>query len=169
MTMEEALEFFRAVPKLAEPLKLLCEIGLDYLTLGQPSPTLSGGEAQRLKLAAEFLKGKRGGSLFILDEPTTGLHIADIRKLLGLFHRLVERGDTVLVIEHNLDVIKEADWVIDLGPEGGEAGGRLLFSGPPEELLQKDTYTAKALREFLAGKADLERSVSVPGGTGPLT
>ncbi len=149
MTMEEALEFFRRVPKLAEPLKLLCEIGLDYLTLGQPSPTLSGGEAQRLKLAAEFIKGKKGGSLFILDEPTTGLHIADIRKLLALFHRLVERGDTVLVIEHNLDVIKEADWIIDLGPEGGDQGGEVLVSGPPEELLKQDTYTAKALREFI--------------------
>ena len=150
MTMEEARDFFRAVPGLYEPLNLLCEIGLDYLTLGQPSPTLSGGEAQRIKLAAEFIKGKRGGSLFILDEPTTGLHLADVAKLMRLFHALVERGDTVLVIEHNLDVIKEADWVIDLGPEGGEAGGEVLFSGPPEALLNEETHTARALKEFLA-------------------
>jgi len=149
MTMEEARDFFKNIPSLAEPLGLLCEIGLDYLTLGQPSPTLSGGEAQRLKLASEFVKGKRGGSLFILDEPTTGLHMADVKKLLKLFRFLVERGDTVLVIEHNLDVVKEADWIIDLGPEGGDHGGELLFSGPPKALLAQKTYTSQALKKFL--------------------
>ncbi len=149
MTMAEAKDFFAQVPSLAEPLGVLCDLGLDYLTLGQPSPTLSGGEAQRIKLAAEFIKGKRGGTLFILDEPTTGLHMADVAKLLKLLHNLVDRGDTVVVIEHNLDVIKEADWIIDLGPEGGEKGGELIFQGPPHELLKVDTYTAQALREFL--------------------
>ncbi len=152
MTMAEAREFFKRVPSLFEPLDLLCRLGLDYPTLGQPSPTLSGGEAQRLKLAAEFIKGKRGGTLFILDEPTTGLHLADVAKLLNIFHALVERGDTVVVIEHHLDVIKEADWIIDLGPEGGEKGGEVLFQGPPEELLQTNTYTAQALRDFLASE-----------------
>ncbi len=149
MTISEAKDFFARVSSLAEPLGLLCDLGLDYLTLGQPSPTLSGGEAQRVKLAAEFIKGKRGGTLFILDEPTTGLHIADVAKLLKLLHSLVDRGDTVVVIEHNLDVIKEADWIIDLGPEGGNKGGELLFQGPPDGLLKTNTNTAQALREFL--------------------
>ncbi|WP_457755993.1 excinuclease ABC subunit UvrA [Thermodesulfatator indicus] len=149
MTMAEAYEFFKAVPNLAEPLKTLCDLGLDYLTLGQPSPSLSGGEAQRLKLASEFIKGKRGGTLFILDEPSTGLHPADVKKLLNLFHGLIEKGHTVLVIEHNLEIIKEADWVIDLGPEGGPRGGRLLFSGPVKDLLKGNTHTAYALKEFL--------------------
>ncbi len=151
MTMAEAREFFKRVPSLFEPLDLLCRLGLDYLTLGQPSPTLSGGEAQRLKLAAEFIKGKRGGTLFILDEPTTGLHLTDVNKLLNLLRALVDRGDTVVVIEHHLDVIKEADWIIDLGPEGGERGGKVLFQGPPEGLLKTQTYTAQALKDFLKG------------------
>ncbi len=149
MTMAEAKEFFVRVPNLYEALKLLCDLGLDYLTLGQPSPTLSGGEAQRIKLASEFIKGRQGATLFILDEPTTGLHIADVAKLMKLFHALVDRGNTVVVIEHNLEVIKEADWIIDLGPEGGEKGGEVLFQGPPEALLKTGTYTAKALRQFL--------------------
>ncbi|OAG26780.1 excinuclease ABC subunit UvrA [Thermodesulfatator autotrophicus] len=148
MTMAEAYEFFKAVPSLAKPLKTLCDLGLDYLTLGQPSPSLSGGEAQRIKLASEFIKGKRGGTLFILDEPSTGLHPADVKKLLNLFHGLVEKGNTVLVIEHNLEIIKEADWVIDLGPEGGPEGGEILYAGPVEGLLATDTHTACALRDF---------------------
>ncbi len=152
MTMVEAKEFFARVPELAESLGVLCDLGLDYLTLGQPSPTLSGGEAQRIKLAAEFIKGRRAGTLFILDEPTTGLHLADVAKLLKLLHNLVERGHTVVVIEHHLDVIKEADWIIDLGPGGGPQGGKLLFQGPPEVLLKQDTPTAKALRDFLSPK-----------------
>ena len=148
MTMAEARDFFRRVPRLFEALNLLCELGLDYLSLGQPSPTLSGGEAQRIKLAAEFLKG-RGATLFILDEPTTGLHMADVAKLLKLLQGLVDQGNTLVVIEHNLDVIKEADWIIDLGPEGGDKGGQVLFQGPPAALLKQETYTAQALRDFL--------------------
>ncbi len=149
MTMAEAKEFFVRVPSLYEPLKLVCDLGLDYLTLGQPSPTLSGGESQRIKLAAEFIKGRKEATLFILDEPTTGLHIADVAKLMKLLHALVDRGNTVIVIEHNLEVIKEADWIIDLGPEGGDLGGQILFQGPPRELLMADTHTAEALRQFL--------------------
>ena len=150
MTMAEAREFFAAVPEVARPLEVLCELGLDYLTLGQPSPTLSGGEAQRIKLASEFVKGRRGGTLYILDEPSTGLHIADVEKLMRLLHGLVDRGNTVVVIEHNLEVIKEADWIVDLGPEGGPEGGELLYEGPPEGLLRLDTPTACALKEYLA-------------------
>ena len=153
MTMAEARDFFRRVSRLFKALDLLCALGLDYLTLGQPSPTLSGGEAQRVKLASEFLKGK-GSTLFILDEPTTGLHMFDVSKLLHLLQALVERNNTVVVIEHNLEVIKEADWVVDLGPEGGADGGEVLFQGPPQELLQENTYTARALRDFLHPTAD---------------
>ncbi len=149
MTMAEAREFFRAVPSLAKGLGVLCDLGLYYLTLGQASPSLSGGEAQRIKLAAEFVKGGVGNTLYILDEPSTGLHIADVTRLMDLVHALVDRGDTVLVIEHNLEVIKEADWIIDLGPEGGDDGGCLLFQGPPSGLIKEDTYTARALRDFI--------------------
>ncbi len=150
MTMEEAREFFAAVPAIEKPLRILCELGLDYLTLGQASPSLSGGEAQRVKLATEFVKGGRGGTLYVLDEPSTGLHIADVQKLMRLLHGLVDQGNTVVVIEHNLEVIKEADWIIDLGPGGGEAGGYLLYQGPPPGLLEKDTPTAQALKAYLA-------------------
>jgi len=150
MTMEEAREFFSAVPQVKRPLEILCELGLDYLTLGQPSPTLSGGEAQRVKLATEFVKGRRGGTLYVLDEPSTGLHLADVQKLMQILHGLVDQGNTVVVIEHNLEVIKEADWIVDLGPEGGEDGGRLLYEGPPEGLLAFETPTAKALQRYLA-------------------
>ncbi|QJA06025.1 excinuclease ABC subunit A [Thermosulfurimonas marina] len=149
MTMAEAREFFAPVPEIAQPLGLLCELGLDYLTLGQPSPTLSGGEAQRVKLATEFVKGGRGGTLFVLDEPSTGLHIADVEKLVRLLQGLVDRGHTVVVIEHNLEVIKAADWIVDLGPEGGEKGGEVLYQGPPEGLLALETPTAQALRAYL--------------------
>ena len=149
MTMEEAREFFASVPEIHRPLEILCELGLDYLTLGQPSPTLSGGEAQRVKLATEFVKGGRGGTLYVLDEPSTGLHLADVQKLMRLLHGLVDRGHTVVVIEHNLEVIKEADWIVDLGPEGGTGGGRLLYEGPPEGLLSLDTPTARALKDYL--------------------
>ncbi len=149
MTMEEAREFFASVPEIHRPLEILCELGLDYLTLGQPSPTLSGGEAQRVKLATEFVKGGRGGTLYVLDEPSTGLHLADVQKLMRLLHGLVDRGHTVVVIEHNLEVIKEADWIVDLGPEGGTGGGQLLYEGPPEGLLSLDTPTARALKDYL--------------------
>jgi len=150
MTFEEARDFFSAVPQVRRPLEILCDLGLDYLTLGQPSPTLSGGEAQRVKLATEFVKGGRGGTLFVLDEPSSGLHIADVQKLMRLLHGLVDQGNTVVVIEHNLEVIKEADWIVDLGPEGGEAGGQVLYEGPPEGLLALETPTAEALRRYLA-------------------
>ncbi len=150
MTFSEARDFFSAVPHLRRSLEVVCDLGLGYLGLGQPSPSLSGGEAQRIKLAEEFVKGVGGGTLFFLDEPTTGLHPVDIRKLLDLFHRLVERGDTVIAIEHNLDVIKEADWVIDLGPEGGAAGGQVVYQGPPDGLLGvPDSHTGRFLKAFL--------------------
>ena len=149
MTIEEAKEFFSSVPKIHNSLSILCELGLNYLTLGQPSPTLSGGEAQRIKLASEFVKAYKGTTLYILDEPSTGLHIADIKKLISLLQKLVDRGDTVVLIEHNLEVIKEADWIIDLGPEGGDEGGNVLFQGHITELLNTHTYTSQALKEFL--------------------
>ncbi len=159
MTMEEAREFFKAVPALARGLEVLCGLGLGYLTLGQASPSLSGGEAQRIKLAAEFIRGRRGKTLYILDEPSTGLHMADVARLMKLIQALVERGDTVLIIEHNLEVIKQVDWVIDLGPEGGDAGGHLLFQGPVHRLLNKDTHTARALKEFLQLGADITNNI----------
>ena len=149
LTVAEAAEFFAAVPSLAHKLEILQRLGLGYLTLGQASPTLSGGEAQRIKLAHEFVKRSGGGTLIVLDEPTTGLHLADIACLLELLHRLVDRGDTVVVIEHNLEVIKEADWIIDLGPGGGRKGGEVLFQGPPEEFVYQDTPTARFLRRYL--------------------
>ncbi len=150
MTFDEARDFFSSVPSVFKALDILCELGLDYLTLGQPSPTLSGGEAQRIKLATEFVKGGRGGTLYILDEPSTGLHMLDVQKLVRLLHGLVEKGNTVVVIEHNLDVIKEADWIVELGPGGGEAGGRLLFQGPLTEFLKEDTPTASVLKRQLS-------------------
>jgi excinuclease ABC subunit A len=150
MTFSEARDFFSAISHLRRALEVVCDLGLGYLGLGQPSPSLSGGEAQRIKLAEEFVKGGTGGALFFLDEPTTGLHPVDIRRLLDLFHRLVERGDTVIAIEHNLDIVKEADWVIDLGPEGGEGGGEVLYQGPPEGLLSvSDSHTGRFLKGFL--------------------
>ena len=134
MSVEEALEFFAKIPKIRRRLQTLHDVGLDYIRLGQPATTLSGGEAQRVKLAAELSKVATGKTLYILDEPTTGLHFADIEKLLEVLQRLVDAGNTVLVIEHNLDVIKQADWIVDLGPEGGEAGGEVIAAGTPEEV-----------------------------------
>jgi excinuclease ABC subunit A len=151
MTMEEALALFSAVPAIERCLRLLCDIGLGYLTLGQPSNTLSGGEAQRIKLAFELSKESRAPTLYVLDEPTTGLHFADIERLIGALHRLVDHGHTVVTIEHNLDIVKEADYVVDLGPEGGAGGGRVVFRGTPEELLLdgRDSHTARFLRQHL--------------------
>ncbi|MET0151940.1 MAG: excinuclease ABC subunit UvrA [Candidatus Binatia bacterium] len=151
MTMEEALALFSAVPAIEKCLRLLCDIGLGYLTLGQPSNTLSGGEAQRIKLAFELSKESRAPTLYVLDEPTTGLHFADIERLIGALHRLVDRGHTVVTIEHNLDIVKEADYVVDLGPEGGAGGGRVVFRGTPEEMLLdgRDSHTARFLRQHL--------------------
>jgi excinuclease ABC subunit A len=155
MTVEEAVPFFSAFQKIAGPLKLLDDIGMGYITLGQSSNTLSGGEAQRVKLAYELCKESRGKTLYVLDEPTTGLHFADVDKLIHILHRLVELGNTVVTIEHNLDIIKEADYLIDLGPEGGEHGGYVVACGPPLEVLRdgKQSYTARFLREYLNGSA----------------
>ena len=136
MTIEEALGVFSAVPKVAAKLQTLNEVGLGYVHLGQPATTLSGGEAQRVKLATELSRRATGRTLYVLDEPTTGLHFADVEKLLQVLHRLVDTGNTVLVIEHNLDVIKTADWIVDLGPEGGDRGGRIIAEGTPEQIAE---------------------------------
>jgi excinuclease ABC subunit A len=153
MTVEEALAFFAPFPAIARKLQTLYDVGLDYIRLGQPAPTLSGGEAQRVKLATELSKRATGNTLYILDEPTTGLHFEDVRKLLGVLHRLVDAGNTVIVIEHNLDVIKMADWIIDLGPEGGDAGGWVVAEGTPEEVAQcEQSYTGQFLKLILSGR-----------------
>jgi len=150
MTVEEAVEFFQNVPYLYRKIKVLEEVGLGYITLGQSAVTLSGGEAQRVKLATELSKKDTGKTFYILDEPTTGLHFEDIRHLLDVLNKLVDRGNTVLVIEHNMDVIKVADHIIDLGPEGGDGGGQVLFEGTPEQLINVDaSYTAQFLRPEL--------------------
>ncbi len=151
MPVQEAREFFRNVPKIASKLRTLDEVGLGYIRLGQSSTTLSGGEAQRVKLATELSKRSTGRTVYILDEPTTGLHFDDVKKLLAILHQLVESGNTVIVIEHNLDVIKTADWIIDLGPEGGNGGGALVAEGPPETVATvKSSYTGQFLRQFFA-------------------
>ena len=150
MRVEEALEFFDAFPKIKNKLQMLCDVGLSYIKLGQPAPTLSGGEAARIKLAKELQKKPTGKSLFILDEPTTGLHSDDIKKLLVILNRIVDSGNTVLVIEHNLDVIKVADYIIDLGPEGGDLGGNVVATGTPEEIADVETsYTGEYLKKYL--------------------
>jgi excinuclease ABC subunit A len=150
MSVEEALQFFAKIPKLRRRLQTLNDVGLDYIKLGQPATTLSGGEAQRVKLSSELSKIATGKTLYILDEPTTGLHFADIEKLLDVLHRLVDAGNTVLVIEHNLDVIKQADWIIDLGPEGGEAGGEIVATGTPEDIAEvEESFTGEFLRHVL--------------------
>jgi excinuclease ABC subunit A len=150
MTVSEALEFFEKIPQVRRRLKTLNDVGLGYIRLGQPATTLSGGEAQRVKLASELSRVQSGDTLYLLDEPTTGLHKEDIRRLLKVLHRLVERGNTVLVIEHNLEVVKNADWLIDLGPEGGEKGGEIIYSGPRAGIVEeKQSYTGKYLKELL--------------------
>jgi excinuclease ABC subunit A len=150
LTIREAAGLFAAHPRILGPLTLLADVGLDYLHLGQASPTLSGGEAQRIKLARELARRATGRTLYILDEPTTGLHFDDVRKLLDVLARLVDAGNTVIVIEHNLDVIKSADWVVDLGPEGGPAGGRLVAQGTPESVArQKSSFTGRHLAPLL--------------------
>lgn len=147
MSINEAVDFFEHIPSIYRKIKTLQDVGLGYLTLGQSSTTLSGGEAQRVKLATELSKKDTGNTFYILDEPTTGLHFEDVNVLLGVINRLVDRGNTVLIIEHNLDVVKTADWIIDMGPEGGRGGGQLLFAGPPEELLKvKNSETARFLK-----------------------
>jgi excinuclease ABC subunit A len=160
MSVDEAVGFFAAHPRIHHALELLQDVGLGYLTLGQPSPTLSGGEAQRIKLVTELARLRprvdaRGrtaaGTLYVLDEPTVGLHMADVEKLIRVLQRLVDAGHTVVVIEHNLDVIAEADWLVDLGPEGGSGGGRVVAQGPPEVVarMRRPSHTARVLRGFL--------------------
>ena len=159
MEVDEAVDFFAAMPSIAHPLQLLKDVGLGYLTLGQPSPTLSGGEAQRIKLVTELSKvrddiGRRGQkaphTLYVLDEPTVGLHMSDVEKLIHVLHRLVNGGHSVVVIEHDLDVIAEADWVVDLGPDGGSAGGQIVAAGTPEDLVRLGTHTGRALAGVLS-------------------
>ena len=151
MTVRQALDFFRNHAAIRGRLQTLHDVGLEYIRLGQPATTLSGGEAQRVKLSRELGKRSTGRTLFILDEPTTGLHFADIRKLLEVLNRLVDAGNTIIVIEHNLDVVKSADWIVDLGPEGGDAGGRIVARGTPETVaLRKRSHTGKFLRPLLS-------------------
>ena len=150
MTVEEALEFFKNLPKIKNKIQTLYDVGLGYIKLGQPSTTLSGGEAQRVKLATELSKKATGKTLYILDEPTTGLHIADVHKLVEILQRLVDTGNSIIVIEHNLDLIKTADHIIDLGPEGGDKGGQIIAVGSPEQIVRNEqSYTGKFLKKYL--------------------
>jgi len=152
MTIEEALDFFKAVPAIRIKLETLIRVGLSYIHLGQQATTLSGGEAQRVKLAKELSRRATGKTLYILDEPTTGLHFEDVRKLLEVLHELVDTGNTVIVIEHNMEVIKTADWIIDLGPEGGDKGGKIVATGTPEAVAaNKKSYTGQHLAPRLKG------------------
>jgi excinuclease ABC subunit A len=160
MNVDDAVEFFATSPSISHPLKLMQDVGLGYLTLGQPSPTLSGGEAQRIKLVTELAKARtdKAGflkavqhTLYVLDEPTVGLHMADVEKLIHVLHRLVQAGNSVVVIEHNLDIMAEADWLIDMGPEGGSGGGKVVVQGPLAKVLaHKTSHTGRILREFMA-------------------
>ncbi len=160
MTVEEALDFFKAVPRVREPLKLLHRVGLDYIHVGQQATTLSGGEAQRVKLAKELSKRATGRTLYILDEPTTGLHFHDVAKLLEVLHELTDQGNTVVVIEHNLEVIKTADWIVDLGPEGGDAGGEIVAAGTPEDIVRENkSYTGQFLKPVLNRKGKPKKRI----------
>ena len=153
MTVEEALTFFENVPSIHRKIQTLYDVGLSYIRLGQPSTTLSGGEAQRIKLATELSKRSTGKTIYILDEPTTGLHFADVHKLIEILRRLSDGGNTVVVIEHNLDVIKTADYIIDMGPEGGDGGGTVIAKGTPEEVAKvKGSYTGQYLKKYLKKK-----------------
>jgi excinuclease ABC subunit A len=150
MTVADALAFFEDIPRINRKVKTLNDVGLGYIRLGQQATTLSGGEAQRVKLATELSKVGTGSTLYLLDEPTTGLHFEDVRVLLEVLHKLVDRGNTVLVIEHNLDVIKTADWIVALGPEGGSGGGQVVASGAPEDVVKvKGSYTGQYLQKVL--------------------
>ncbi len=154
MTVEEGAEFFSAVPSIHEKLKVLKEVGLGYIHLGQQATTLSGGEAQRIKLSKELSRRATGRTIYILDEPTTGLHFEDVKKLLAVLHQLVETGNTVVVIEHNLEVIKTADWILDLGPEGGDGGGRIVAEGTPEDVAANpESHTGRFLAPLLGEPA----------------
>jgi len=153
MTVEEGAEFFKTVPGIRDKMETLNRVGLSYIEIGQSATTLSGGEAQRVKLAKELARRATGKTLYILDEPTTGLHFDDVKKLLEVLHALVDQGNTVIVIEHNLEVIKTADHIIDLGPEGGEGGGRIVATGAPEDVAAcKESHTGRYLAEYLKGK-----------------
>ncbi len=153
MTVDDGLDFFQNQPRIAQKLQTLVDVGLGYIHLGQSATTLSGGEAQRVKLATELSKRDTGRTFYILDEPTTGLHFEDVRVLLDVLHRLVDRGNTVLVIEHNLDVIKTADWIVDLGPDGGNRGGAIVAAGTPEDLAAIDaSYTGRYLRPLVQAR-----------------
>jgi excinuclease ABC subunit A len=166
MSIDDAVEFFQAHPRVHHALKLLQDVGLGYLTLGQQSPTLSGGEAQRIKLVAELSKVRtdvRAGprqkpkhTLYVLDEPTVGLHMADVEKLIHVLHRLVQAGNTAVVVEHNLDVMAEADWIVDMGPEAGEAGGEIVVQGTPAQVARrkKESHTGRVLEGFLRDRTD---------------
>ena len=150
MTVEEAVEFFKNVPSIRRKIETLNDVGLGYIKLGQPSTELSGGEAQRIKLATELSRRSTGKTIYILDEPTTGLHFEDVNKLVQILHKLSEGGNSVVVIEHNLDVIKTADYIIDLGPEGGDRGGTVVATGTPEEVAKcKKSYTGQYLKPYL--------------------
>ncbi|MEL0123198.1 MAG: excinuclease ABC subunit A, partial [Paracoccaceae bacterium] len=150
MTVEDAQQFFQAVPSIREKMDALVQVGLGYIKVGQQATTLSGGEAQRVKLSKELSKRSTGRTLYILDEPTTGLHFEDVRKLLEVLHELVEQGNSVIVIEHNLDVVKTADWIIDIGPEGGEGGGQIVAAGTPETVAGiAESYTGRYLKPML--------------------
>ena len=150
MTVEEALHFFEHIPSIQKKMQTLYDVGLSYIRLGQPSTELSGGEAQRIKLATELSKRSTGKTVYILDEPTTGLHFADVHKLVEILRRLSDSGNTVIVIEHNLDVIKTADYIIDMGPEGGDKGGTVIAKGTPEEIANvKDSYTGQYVKKYL--------------------
>jgi excinuclease ABC subunit A len=163
MTVEQAREFFDPVPVVARKLQTLVDVGLSYIQLGQSATTLSGGEAQRVKLALELSKRDTGRTLYILDEPTTGLHFQDIEMLLSVLHRLRDHGNTVVVIEHNLDVIKTADWIVDLGPEGGDGGGRIIATGTPEDVAKvKGSHTGHYLARFLA-RRPAQAATAKPG------
>ena len=150
MTVEEGMYFFESIPRIYRKLKTLYDVGLGYIKIGQPATTLSGGEAQRVKLATELSKRSTGKTIYILDEPTTGLHTADVHRLIEVLQRLVDAGNTVLVIEHNLDVIKTADHIIDLGPEGGDRGGTVVVAGTPEKICRcEESYTGRYLKKLL--------------------
>jgi excinuclease ABC subunit A len=151
MTVDEAVPYFSASPKIHDRLKILQQVGLGYVALGQQATTLSGGEAQRIKLSKELARRATGRTIYILDEPTTGLHFEDVRKLLDVLHALVDQGNTVVVIEHNLEVIKTADWIVDIGPEGGEGGGRVVVEGTPEMVAAcAESHTGRFLAPLLA-------------------
>jgi excinuclease ABC subunit A len=158
MTINQACEFFENVPNILQKIKTIQDVGLGYIKLGQPSTTLSGGESQRIKLAAELSKRDTGKTLYILDEPTTGLHFEDIRILMDAIRRLVDRGNTVIIIEHNMDVIRQADWIIDMGPEGGRGGGTVLTTGTPQEVANSAKgFTPKYLKEELERNTATEK------------